>query len=138
MPIREVEVFNAEEVRDIIIEARKNQDISESEWALVKSLTEDYGLWFKDLGSKTSAATKSTYGKWTEGEPAWILVKDNDEEILGYASVLLANREYKPISPGKVLDVYVGPDENTLELIAAIRSAVDDLFWFHNSKRNVG
>lgn len=133
MSIHKLEVYYAEDIRQEILETRHRLDISEHEKALVTSLIDDYQLWFEDIDSAESRS--KPYGKWTEGEPAWILATDHNGAILAYISLILANRQYMGFGSGKVLDVYISEEQNILDTIPSLRSAADDLLWFHQSQR---
>jgi hypothetical protein len=126
------EVKNSKEIFYLINDAWK-KDLNKAEKELVQSLTTSYQEWYNDIIDPVQMPPRKKIQRWQEGEPSWVLLTDGEDSILGYVAVSLATRLYRSISPGKILDVVVREDQNLLAVTSELRSAVNDLFWFHGS-----
>lgn len=139
--IHTVEVKNAKEVFDLIGDYRKRElgdnrslSLKDSHISLMASLTKDYELWFNEIANDWQAPSKRDTLKWDEGEPQWLIALNIDGTVLAYVSLIVSNRKYMGISPGRILDVYILEGQNPLVIIPKLREAIDNLFWFYKAQ----
>lgn len=135
MSALKVTVCNSEAVRKAIVQAH-NSGLASTDWPLINALTHDYQRWFKEIMNAIDIPARREDVKWDEGEPQWVLLSDDHDSIVAYASILLNKNHYLVFHPDKVLEVYMREGEDMMEVIPLLRSAIDNIFWLHQFTRN--
>lgn len=128
-----IEVKNSQEILDLLVEHRQ-RDLQEPAKKLLKSLTEDYELWFNEIINDVQVPPKRDTPKWDQGEPQW-LVASIDGNVRAYASLIISKSGYLGLAPGKVVDVQIIEGHNPLVIVPKLRAAIDNLFWLYGSQR---
>ena len=130
-----VNICNSEDVRHAIVQAH-NSGRASTDWSLINALTHDYQQWFHEIINAVETPPRREEAKWDEGEPQWVLISDDHDFIVAYASILLNKNHYLVFHPDKVLEVYMRDGEDMMEVIPLLRSAIDNIFWLHQFTRN--
>lgn len=123
-------VSDSETVRKTIVQEHNSGQAS-IDWNLVDALTHDYQRWFHGIMNAVDTPDPRKDAKWQDGEPQWLLVFDQHGFLISYVSVLLTNGKNLIFHSDKVLDVYVKEGIDLMEIIPVLRTAVENLFWFH-------
>lgn len=108
---------------------------SKEEAELDKKFRNDFAQWFDETYfGAVDSALKVKGGKWSQGKPEWLVFK-SENKVVAFASLVVYPRIWGFKEVGKVSQVVISDACETFDLIPAIRSAIDDLFWFHESNQ---